>query len=384
MKPAGLYLHIPYCVKKCAYCDFVSVPTGTGVSEAYCSALKKEIMLSAERLPARAYASVFFGGGTPSLLTGEQMQSILDTLRRHFNILPDAEISVECNPGTVTEEKLSTYRAAGVNRISVGLQSADDTLLQRIGRIHDCAAFQKTVEMLHRTGFDNFNVDVMHGLPLQTEAQYLDTLRKAADSGAAHISAYGLILEEGTPLHAAVTAGEMMLPDADAVADMQDAGIELLESLGYHRYEISNFAKQGRECHHNLNYWANGEYVGFGVAAHSAMHLPAWTRWSNTESISEYVRQLDRDELPRVSEETPDRAEEMFETIMVGLRTLRGVSLAEFSLRFGALLTEVYAEPLRQLQKNGWIDTDALQNGYLALNKRGMDLQNAALTLFLD
>jgi len=384
MKPAGLYLHIPYCVKKCAYCDFVSVPTGTGVSEAYCSALKKEIELTARQLPERRYETVFFGGGTPSLLSGGQMRGILDTLRRQFYILPDAEISVECNPGTVTEEKLRAYREAGVNRISVGLQSADDMLLRRIGRIHDYAAFCKTIKALHRAGFDNFNVDVMHGLPTQTEAQYLDTLQKAADSGASHISAYSLILEEGTPLHAAVMHGTQQLPDADAVADMQDAGMALLGQFGFHRYEISNFAKPGRECCHNLNYWANGEYVGLGTAAHSAMHLPVWTRWSNTESISEYEQRLDRGKLPRVWEETPNRAEEMFETIMVGLRTVRGIPLSEFFERFGELLASVYAVPLMYFQKNGWIDADALQNGYLALNRRGMDLQNTILTLFMD
>jgi len=383
MNPAGLYLHIPYCVKKCAYCDFVSVPTETGVSGAYCSALKKEIVLTAAMLPKREYGSIFFGGGTPSLLTGEQMGEILSTLRQQFSILPNAEISMECNPGTVTEEKLAAFRAAGVNRISVGLQSADDTLLRSIGRIHDYAAFCDTVRALRRVGFDNFNVDVMHGLPMQTQEQYLDTLKKVADSGAVHISAYGLILEEGTPLHCAVTAGETVLPDEDAVADMQDAGIDLLASLGYRRYEISNFAKAGFACRHNLNYWANGEYVGLGPAAHSAMRLSAWTRWSNTDSLHTYLSCLERDALPRDWTETPDRAEEMFETVMVGLRTLHGVSFVSFSARFGASILDVYSAPIAALRKNDWLDETAYADGRLALNKRGLDLQNSALELFL-
>lgn len=384
MNSAGLYLHIPYCVKKCAYCDFVSVPTETGVSEAYCSALKKEIELTAAVLPEREYGSVFFGGGTPSLLTGTQMTEILHTLRQHFSIVPDAEITVECNPGTVTEEKLAAYRAAGVNRISVGLQSADDELLRRIGRIHDYAAFRETVRLLHRTGFDNFNVDVMHGLPMQTQAQYLDTLKKVADSGASHISAYSLILEEGTPLYRAVVAGEMTLPDEDAVADMQDAGISLLETLGFRRYEISNFAKPGFECRHNLNYWANGEYVGFGPAAHSAMHLPAWTRWSNVESLCDYMDALARATLPRETTESPDRAEEMFETVMVGLRTVRGVAFSDFVARFGDPLPAVYEKPIKLLRINAWLDEAAFASGHLALNARGLDLQNTALSAFLD
>lgn len=236
MEPAGIYLHIPYCVRKCAYCDFVSFPEPGGVPEPYVGALLREIRLVAEQTPKRRYASVFFGGGTPSLLSGEQLRRILETLGEAFDILPDAEISMECNPGTATEKTLCAYRAAGVNRLSVGLQSADDALLARIGRIHDYAAFCRTAAWAKRAGFENFNVDVMHGLPGQTAAQYLDTIRRAAESGATHVSAYGLILEEGTPLHRAVLAGRETLPDEDAVADMQDAGIALLEKLGFARY----------------------------------------------------------------------------------------------------------------------------------------------------
>lgn len=383
MNPAGLYLHIPYCVKKCAYCDFASVPTGAGVPEAYCSALLEEIAMAADLLPAREYGSVFFGGGTPSLLTGDQLAKILHALRRHFHILSNAEISVECNPGTVTEEKLRAYHDAGVNRLSVGLQSADDGLLRRIGRIHDYGAFLHTVSALRHAGIDNFNVDVMHGLPTQTQAQYLDTLQKAVDAGATHISAYSLILEEETPLFGAVMAGKETLPEADTVADMQDAGIELLGSLGLERYEISNFAKHGYACRHNLNYWDNGEYVGLGPAAHSAMRLGVWTRWSNTDDPKEYLARVERGERPETRREMPDRNEEMFETVMVGLRMLHGVSANAFSARFDEDLRQVYAMPIRKLREYGWLEESAFAAGRLALNTRGLDLQNTALQLFL-
>lgn len=384
MKSAGLYLHIPYCVKKCAYCDFVSFPSAEGVPTDYCAAVLTEIALTAEALPEREYATLFFGGGTPSLLSGAQMTELLRALRLHFRIRPDAEITVECNPGTVTEEKLAAYRAAGVNRVSVGLQSSDDGLLRTLGRIHDFAAFEDTVRLLRQTGFKNFNVDVMHGLPGQTEAQYLDALRRAMDSGATHISAYGLILEEGTPLYRAVRAGRALLPEEDETADMQDAGIDLLEQNGFARYEISNFARAGFCCRHNLNYWANGEYVGLGLAAHSAMRQDGWTRWSNTEQPRTYLARLQAQRRPLAETMRLPPIEEMFETVMLGLRTVRGVSLAEFQARFGAALPDVYGEAVGELRDRDWLDESALAAGFLALNRRGLDLQNAALQYFLS
>ena len=385
MEPAGIYLHIPYCVRKCAYCDFVSFPEPGGMPEPYVGALLREIRLVAEQTPKRRYASVFFGGGTPSLLSGEQLRRILETLGEAFDILPDAEISMECNPGTATEKTLCAYRAAGVNRLSVGLQSADDALLARIGRIHDYAAFCRTAAWAKRAGFENFNVDVMHGLPGQTAAQYLDTIRRAAESGATHVSAYGLILEEGTPLYRAVLAGRETLPDEDAVADMQDAGIALLEKLGFARYEISNFARNGYMCRHNLNYWRNGEYLGFGIAAHGCLRLDGkWTRFSNTESLRTYDAKLQKGCLPRNETLRLPPIEEMFETVMLGLRTLSGVSLREFFRRFDVRLEEIYAEPVAQLRRAEWLNETAYSSGFLALNGKGLDLQNAALQFFLS
>ncbi|MDD4312453.1 MAG: radical SAM family heme chaperone HemW, partial [Eubacteriales bacterium] len=332
---AGIYLHIPFCVRKCAYCDFVSFPEGS-VPEAYVGALIREIELvsSGGSYPA-AFDTVFFGGGTPSLLTGDQMRRIMTALRERFDIRANAELSMESNPGTVTPEKLAAYREAGINRLSIGLQSTHDALLQSIGRIHSFAQFEETLHRARAAGFDNINVDLMHGLPNQTIEQYLDSLKTVCDLGVQHISAYSLILEEHTPLYLRVERGETTVPDEDIVADMQDAGIDYLEMRGYHRYEISNFAREGYECRHNLNYWLNGEYLGFGVAAHGVVRQKHWTRTANVDSLEEYDRLIARGKRP-LSETIPlAPRDEMFECVMLGLRLVRGIDRAVFLTRFG-------------------------------------------------
>ncbi len=378
---AGIYIHIPYCVKKCAYCDFVSFAEPESIG-AYVELLKREIELSAKRLPKpERIETVFFGGGTPSLLSGAQMTDILDTLRERYPIDADAEITTECNPGTALFERLAAYRAAGVNRLSVGLQSADDGLLAAIGRIHTYARFLATMHSAVDAGFTNINVDVMHGLPGQTEAQYLATLQAVcAIRCVTHVSAYALILEPGTPLYREVCAGRAMLPDDDAVADMQDAGMAYLSGQGFLRYEISNFAKAGYACRHNLNYWNNGEYLGLGVAAHGAMHVGGvWTRRANVETLGAYAAALRADRLPVQETLTPVCAEEMFETVMLGLRTVRGVSLPAFFDRFGISMFDAYPDAVARLRHLGWtIETEDT----FSLNARGLDLQNEALLLF--
>ena len=377
---AGIYLHIPFCVRKCAYCDFVSFAEG-GVPESYLEALLAELELVARGggYPA-AFDTVFFGGGTPSLLSGAQMQTILDAIRAHFALRVDAEISMECNPGTVTPEKLAAYRAAGINRLSIGLQSTHDALLKKIGRIHDFAQFLETLSSARAAGFDNVNVDLMHGLPNQTLEQYRDSLQTVCDLGVQHISAYSLILEEHTPLYFRVEKGEVALPDEDLVADMQDAGIAYLEERGFHRYEISNFALDGFACRHNLNYWHNGEYLGFGVAAHAAVRQGRWTRFANVDSLEEYYRLLARGKRPLAETIRLTPRDEMFECVMLGLRLVRGVDRARFLARFQLDVVEAYPLAMEKLRKRGWvIETE----GAIALNSKGLDLQNEALGFFM-
>lgn len=377
---AGLYLHIPYCVKKCSYCDFVSAPDD-GSMDAYVDALIREIELTADAaLYAGPIDTVFFGGGTPSLLSGEQMQRIMDTLRGRFPIAADAECSMECNPGTASYEKLAAYRSAGINRLSIGLQSADDAMLRRIGRIHTFRQFTETLENARKAGFSNMNADVMHGLPGQTQSMYLDTLRAVCDAGVTHVSAYALILNEDTPMYKRVKSGEETPLDEDVVADMQDAGFAYLASRGYARYEISNFSLPGCECRHNVNYWENGEYLGMGAAAHSAVRLREWTRYSNVDDRKEYLRLIARGKRPVREIIRLYPMDEMFETVMLGLRMVRGVDRAAFRARFGVDMAEAYPSAMERLRAYEWV---AETPTHIALNEKGLDVQNRALQFFL-
>jgi len=376
----GVYVHIPYCVRKCAYCDFCSVPKNE-TAEAYPDALCREIELSRDRLPYEGpVPSVFFGGGTPTVLPAEALIRTLDTLRRTYEVLPAAEITAECNPGTASYADFVKLRAAGFNRLSLGLQSANDALLKAVGRIHTYDQFLSAFRAARDAGFQNINVDLMHGLPGQTEADYLTTLQKVCALGPEHISAYALILEEGTPLHQQVRAGETSLPDEDAVADMEDAGMACLEDRGYRRYEVSNFAQPGYECRHNLIYWNDEPYLGFGVAAHSsARGRGMWRRWSNVESIPTYLKRLQRGRLPTAETLRIDKKEEMFEVIMLGLRKVEGIPRQTFLDRFGLPLEQAFPEAFLEVQANGWwADSPARY----ALTKQGMDHLNTALCYF--
>ena len=377
---AGIYLHIPFCVRKCAYCDFVSFPNGS-VPESYADALLTEIELVSRggSYPA-AFDTVFFGGGTPSLLTGDQMRRIMSALRECFDIRADAEISMEANPGTVTPEKLADFREAGINRLSIGLQSTHDTLLREIGRIHSFDQFLTTLKNAREAGFSNINVDLMHGLPNQTIPQYLDSINTVCDLGVQHISAYSLILEEHTPLYDCVERGEIAAPEEDLVADMQDEGIDLLEERGYHRYEISNFARDGFECRHNLNYWQNGEYLGFGIAAHGVVRDRKWTRYANVDNLEEYNRLIARGKRPLAETIRLSPRDEMFECVMLGLRLIRGVDRAAFLARFDLDVVEAYPKAMELLRKRGWIEEN---ERLIALNRKGLDLQNEALGFFM-
>jgi oxygen-independent coproporphyrinogen III oxidase len=377
---AGIYLHIPFCIRKCAYCDFASFACG-GVPEEYVDALIAEIDLVSRggEYPA-VFDTVFFGGGTPSLLSGEQMERILSAVHEHFPVSADAEQSMECNPGTATREHLAAYRKAGINRLSIGLQSTHDVLLKSVGRIHTYRQFLDTLESARAVGFTNINADVMHGLPNQTMEQYLGTLNTVCDLGLQHISSYALTLEEHTPLYAQIENKLVKLPESDLVADMQDAGIDTLESRGYHRYEISNFALPGYECRHNLNYWRNGEYLGLGLAAHAVVRKKRWTRTANVDTLEDYYRLLSRGKRPLAETIELHPADEMFECVMLGLRLTQGVDRAVFRARFGLDMADAFPDAMERLRKRGWA---VESEGFIALNKKGLDLQNEALGFFL-
>jgi oxygen-independent coproporphyrinogen-3 oxidase len=377
----GLYIHIPFCKKKCRYCDFVSFPA-LEREDLYFVALVAEMRKYAPLMKDRAFDTVFIGGGTPTVLKPGRTAALLNEARKCFSIKPEAEITSEANPESASEEKLNELYEAGVNRLSLGLQSANDLELHAIGRIHSRQDFINAVSAARKVGFTNINADVMHGLPGQTEESCIDTLRLVTELEIPHISSYSLILEEGTPLYDDVRNGRVMLPDPDDTADMEDAGFEFLAQRGYARYEISNFAKPGFECRHNLNYWDNGEYLGLGLNSHSALRLKGdWTRFNNTDDLNEYINELGEGKLPVRNTRKIERDEEMFETIMLGLRKIKGVSRREFEERFGCDPVEKYAPAVSELEMDGWLEST---EDSMYLTKRGLDFQNEALIKFME
>ncbi len=394
-------MHIPFCVRKCRYCDFLSAPAGRQEKEAYVTALGQEIRDFAKRngevLSSYEVASVFFGGGTPSLLASEELTGILKVLRECFCFRADVEVTVECNPKTLTEEKLAGYRREGVNRLSIGLQSADDHELSLLGRIHTWEDFCSTYALVRKMGFDNVNVDLMSALPGQTLASYGRTLRQVLALSPEHISAYSLIIEEGTPFyevyggesgkgadaHAKDALGRGMpfgaepLPDEDTEREMYALTGELLEKAGYCRYEISNYALPGRECRHNICYWERTEYIGFGLGAAS---LFMDTRFSNERELAVYLGRVSRGEDVYVQTEPLSVRERMEEFMFLGLRMMRGVSRKEFLRQFGRGMNEVYGTVLKKYLAAGLLFEDGDR---VFLTGRGIDVSNAVLCDFL-
>ena len=376
----AIYVHIPFCIKKCRYCDFCSVPLNS-YADGYCDALKKELSLRRGILDAdEPIESIFFGGGTPTILAADHLAGVLNEIKRLYNVALDAEISIECNPKTASCSELLTLNRAGFNRLSVGLQSADDRILEVIGRAHTFSDFIDTIRWARTAGFDNINVDVMHGLPMQTIEQYTDTLKKVCDLDVEHVSAYSLILEDGTELKRMVKAKKILLPNEDYTADMQDAGMAFLRDRGYVRYEVSNFAKLGYECRYNLTYWNNRPYLGVGVAAH--LSLPdknVWNRFSNTESIPTYLRKIESGRAAQAELIRLNRMEQMFETVMLGLRKIEGVNKSDFFNRFEVNIDELYKDAIETVAGYGWWEDD---KDFLRLNERGMDMLNSVLINF--
>ena len=378
---AGIYLHVPFCVKKCAYCDFVSFPEQSR-ADAYFQALYKEIAMAAAECGGKKFDTVFFGGGTPSAVPLEFICAAVERIRAEFD-LEISEATIECNPGTVDMGKLAAYRKAGFNRISIGVKSFDDGLLRSIGRIHSARQAEETVKLARSAGFENISIDLMYGLPGQSEKEYIDSIERGGLLGVDHISAYSLILEEGTPLYDWVNEGRIVLPDDDAVYDMHRAGMVRLESLGYKRYEISNYARPGCQCRHNINYWDVGEYIGLGLNSSSALRSKSGEliRFKNCESIDNYISEINCGRLPRENVESVGRENEMFEWIMLGLRKIEGVELRRFKARFGADVCEVYREAVNKLENMGWLTVD---QRFMRLTDRGLDMQNSALMEFMQ
>ena len=321
----GIYVHVPFCKSKCAYCDFASYPKEFSKCDLYFACLYKEIKGRSESLKDYVFDTVYFGGGTPSYVDPKYVIGAMRQIRNYYKIADNAEITIEMNPGTVDENKIKQYEKAGFNRFSVGLQTANDDLLRDIGRIHTKADFVKTAELLKGK---NFSVDIMIGLEGQTTEDIKEAIDLASSAGAKHISSYALKAEEGTPMYGRYLNGD--LPSEDEVADEYDFTVKYLAEKGYKRYEVSNFCKDGFYSRHNLNYWKRGEYIGFGVSASSFIKE---RRFTNTEKIDEYTACIIRGKVAEIFSEDIEGDEREFEYIMLGLRTADGISFADFKNR---------------------------------------------------
>lgn len=377
--PIGLYIHVPFCIRKCLYCDFTSYPvSGTAVSD-YLGSLVKEINLYGAALgdEGKSISSLFFGGGTPTCLPAGALKMILDELRYSFSLMEGCEITVEANPGTVDAAGLETLLKAGVNRLSLGVQSFNDSLLGVLGRIHSSAQALEAVRLARAAGFANLNLDFIFGIPGQTISDWQETLAQAAALGPEHIAAYGLQLEEGTPLAQAVGRGEICACSEDLELMMYRHAVKYLETSGYKQYEISNFSRPGRECVHNLVYWLNNPYLGLGPAAHSFIN---GERFSNVTALDRYSERLSGGEFPVEARERLTVDDEMAETMFLGLRLTAGVDLNLFHRRFGRRAEDVYRREIEGLLKNGLVE---INNCFLRLSDKGLPLANVVFREFV-
>ena len=387
-KELELYVHIPFCVRKCAYCDFLSAPADTQERTLYIDALTEEIRARKNDFNAYRVSTIFLGGGTPSILEGDDSARIFRALQENFDISDDAEITMEVNPGTVTEEKAASWRKSGVNRLSIGLQSADDRELKMLGRIHTYREFLDTWKIVREAGFENVNVDLISAIPGQNLRSWSETLRKVADLGPEHISAYSLIIEEGTPFYERYGDGSgedenkgnhlPPLPDEDTEREMYKATEKILAEYGYHRYEISNYSKTGYECRHNLGYWERKEYLGLGLGASS---LISECRFHNTADMESYLRFYENagtgicEDIEHLSVE-----DQMEEFMFLGLRKTDGVSVDDFRKAFGKEIREVYGEQMRKLEEQRLIE---YSGNRVRLTERGTDISNYVFSEFM-
>ena len=370
--PMEIYVHIPFCIKKCDYCDFLSGPSGPKEQADYVDALLEEIN-AAEEGKGRSVSSVFIGGGTPSVLDERFIGEILNHIRRKFQIADHAEITIEVNPGTADRNKLQAYRTYGINRLSIGLQSPDDRELKILGRIHNYEQFLETYRSAREAGFDNINIDLMSAIPDQTYEGWIHNLRTVAGLDPEHISAYSLIVEEGTPFW----ERELDLPDEDTEYRMYEDTAAILGEYGFHQYEISNYAKKGLECRHNKGYWQRTDYLGLGLGASS---LVDHVRFSNTDNMEEYLRNSAFPEKIRCDRETLTEADEMAEFMFLGLRMTEGVSVREFEEYFGKNMESIYGEVLKKHFALGMLKK---KNDRIFLTRRGIHVSNGVMADFL-
>ncbi|MBO6241124.1 MAG: radical SAM family heme chaperone HemW [Butyrivibrio sp.] len=396
LKRLSLYIHIPFCVRKCLYCDFLSFNADNDLIDEYFKALGKEIVLNAGEYADYEVDSIFFGGGTPSFPDAKYICDTLSLIFESFHVSDKAEISLEVNPASAIFGKLNSYRRAGFNRISIGAQTLNDEELMKLGRVHNASMFYDTYENAKRAGFDNINIDLMSAIPGQSLESYLDTVKKVLSLRPEHISAYSLIVEEGTPFYDM----ELDVPSEDVDRKMYHETKSILAANGYHRYEISNYAlSEDKECHHNKVYWTRGNYLGLGLGASSMVEN---VRWKNVSDIKKYIEifaakeDKDRNNVDKADvfvdnfkkyredvEKLPIKSQ-MEEFMFLGLRLVRGVSLEEFKNNFSCDIHEVYAETIDKYKNMGLLKEYTIDgHTNLCLTDEGIDVSNTIMADFL-
>ena len=366
---AGIYVHIPFCKQKCRYCDFASFPDKIGFAESYMTCVYHEMAMRSEELKSYVFDTLYIGGGTPSVIDESYIAMLVAGAKKYFNLAKNAEITIEMNPGTVSREKIELYKKCGINRFSVGLQTAIDRQLEELGRCHTLNQFVTCAKFLKG---ENFSVDIMIGLKGQTLEDIDKSIQVAESFGASHISMYALTPEDGTPIYTDYLNGE--LPDSDEVAEMYNFGVKKLKELGYERYEVSNFCKNSKESRHNLNYWRRGEYIGLGISASSHINN---VRFTNTFDMDEYYKCIITNHFPVIDKQEVDKVGAMEESIMLALRTSKGLNVEEFNREFNCVFNTLYADPLK---KNEEFLEDI--NGYLRIKDEFLFVQNTIICDF--
>ncbi len=373
----GLYVHVPFCIKKCNYCDFNSFKLNQEDKKAYIESIITEMKIYSKQFNKDYFSTVFIGGGTPSILENKELKLLIDNIKDNFNIADDAEISIEANPGTLTKEKLETLYLGGVNRLSMGLQSSDKKHLESLGRIHSYEEFKKNFEIAREVGFENINVDLMFSLPNQTIEQWKQTLEDVVKLNPTHISAYSLIIEDETVFGKLYDEGKLELLDEELDLKMYYYTRDYLKENGYNQYEISNYAKNKKECKHNVLYWKCGQYLGLGPGSHSYLNEE---RFSNCKDIKTYCEKLRAFELPIEHIEKLDKQDMMEEKIFMGLRMNEGINLKKFNEKFKVDFMQIYKNEVESLKNSGLVE---IINSRLCLTNKGIDISNKVFVEFL-
>ena len=378
MEELGIYIHIPFCKQKCFYCDFCSFANKNEMQGKYVETVINEIKNITHK-EKYTVTTIYLGGGTPSILNPDYIKSILQEIKSSFEILDDAEITIEINPGTVNEEKLKKYKEYGINRLSIGLQSGNDKILKKIGRIHDYKQFEETFFYARKCGFKNINVDLMIGLPTQAVEDVKQTLEKIIQKNPEHISVYSLIIEEGTIIEKLINENKLQLPDEETERIMYWTVVNELKENGYNQYEISNFSKKTYESKHNTNCWKQKQYIGLGTSAHSYLNKK---RYSNTNNIEEYIKNIQENNISKNITIHEEQTEEstMNEYMLLGLRMIQGININEFKQKFKIDPTIKYKETLEKLQKENLIQ---ITKTSIKLTKQGIDFGNIVWEEFI-